>query len=222
MKKPIFIILLLSSSLNLMAQDVWSIAWLKPSPVHIGGKVMTVGNEFEDNERIEIQWISQDQVMKVVEKESLRCIVLSAKAFPQKKGGKLREYINVSRQLSTRRLEYRESVSRGEGIHYLGYEQDGKLKSLIPYEGMFMDELPKEIWLCYTNVNTGDKRVETRDFRALVDDLIITDELVRREMAGMDGDQEDYLSLMSQFLRAEFRDIPLTEEEIKTFITLKY
>lgn len=222
MKKTISIILLLSVFQNLMAQEVWSIAWLKPSPVHIGGKAMTVGNEFEDNERLEIQWTSQEQVMKVVEKESHRMLVLCAKSIPEKKTSKLKDYINVSRKLSTRNLAYKEERDAGRCFHYIAYEEKGEMKTLIPYDNMFMDELPEEIWLCYVDMDTREKRIETKDFRAFVDELLITDSLVRRQMSEIPYDEGMYLSLMSQFLDTPFKNIPLSVNEIRTYLTLKY
>ncbi len=222
MKNILSIIMLLFVSRTLVAQEVWSIAWLKPSPVHIGGKVMTVGNEFEDNGHIEIQWISQDQVMKVVEKESLRMLVLCAKGLPDKKTAKLKEYINVSRKLSTRNLAYKEGLDAGRCSHYIAYEENGEMKTLIPYDNMFMDELPEEIWLCYVDTDTHEVHVETKDFRAFVDDLLITDSLVKRQMSEMPYDEGMYLSLMSQFLDTSFRNIPLSVKEIQTYLTLKY
>ncbi|MBE6253752.1 MAG: hypothetical protein E7109_09625 [Bacteroidales bacterium] len=222
MKKILFSILLLSISPNLIAQEVWSIAWLKPSPVRIGGKVMTVGSEFEDNERIEIQWISQEQVMKVIEKESHRMLVLCAKGLPDKKTAKLKEYINVSRKLSTRNIAYTEGQEAGRCSHYIAYEENGEMKTLIPYDNMFMDELPEEIWLCYVATDTHEAHIETKDFRAFVDDLLITDSLVKRQMSETPYDEGMYLSLMSQFLDKPFRNIPLSVKEIQTYLTLKY
>ena len=211
---------MLAAWLNMSAQEVWQIAWLQPSPVHIGGKNLKVGDEFEDNARTRIRWSSDDQVMKVLEKESHRCLVICAKALPGRKGGKLREYIDVSQQLSTRSIAYRESADKGEAFHFIGFDKNGKTETLIPHEGMFMNNFPEEIWLCYVNTQTGEKRVETKDFRSLVRYLIITDDMVRRMM---DTDDEDsYLSLMSQFMNPEFRNIPLTKEEIQIYVTLKF
>lgn len=220
MKRVLLILSLLAAGLDLAAQEVWQIAWLQPSPILIGGKALKVGDEFKDNERAQVQWSSDDQVMKVLGKESHRCLVICAKALPGRKGGKLREYIDVSQQLSTRSLAYRESAGKGEAFHFIGFDKNGKTETLIPHEGMFMHNFPEEIWLCYVNTQTGVKRVETRDFRSLVRNLIITDDMVLRMMDT--GDEDSYLSLMSQFLNPEFRNIPLTKEEIQIYVTLKY
>lgn len=221
MKRVFLILCLLASALSLRAQEVWFIAWLQPSPVVIGGKALTEGDEFREDERTLVQWSSDDQVIKILEKESHRCLVISAKALPKQKGGRLREYIDVSRQLSTRTQAYMESVRKAESFHFIGYEKKGAMQTLVPYEGMFMNDLPEEIWLCYSNTRTGEKRVETKDFRSLVRNLIITDDMVRRMMGDLEDD-ESYQALITQFINPEFRNIPLSKKEIQTYITLKY
>ncbi len=220
MKRITFILTLFLIPLAAQAQGLWHIAWLKPSPVQIDGRPMQVGDEFRDGATVE--WSDNDQVIKAIETESRRCLVLSARALPENSGHRLRDYIDVCEKLSTRSRTYRESVSRGEGLHYLGFVQGGRTETLIPFEGMFMDELPQEIWLCYVNTDTGEKRVETRDFRALMDDLIVTDDMVCRIIADMGYDPESYLSLLSQFMEEKHRGIPLSTEEIHLYLTLKY
>lgn len=219
MKCRLIIFFLLITPL-LKAQEVWHISWLNPSPVQIEGRPMHEGDEF--TESASILWETEDQVMKVLGKSSRRCLVLSARATFPKKGTDIRDYIDVCQRLSTRNAAYREQAEEGVAFHFIGYEKDGSMKTLIPHENLFLDEMPEEIWLCYANTGSGQQRVETRDFRALVDDLIITDALVRRLMDQMGYDEDSYLSLMSQFMDVAHRGIPLTTEEINTYLTIKF
>lgn len=219
MKNRLIILFLLISPL-LKAQEVWHISWLNPSPVQIEGRPMHEGDEFAES--ASILWGTEDQVMKVLGKSSRRCLVLSAKAIYPQKGSGIRDYIDVCQRLSTRNAAYREQAEEGVAFHFIGYEKDGCMKTLIPREDLFLDEMPEEIWLCYANTGTGEQRVETRNFRALVDELIITDALVRRLMDQMGYDEDSYLSLMFQFMEPSHKDIPLTIEEINIYLTIKY
>lgn len=202
------------------AQDLMRISFLYPEPVTIDGKSLNKGDRFNNGD-VEIEWQSETQVMKVVNETSKRQFVLTAKAIPDATKGKMSDYLNVSNQLSTRNAAYAGNVKKGS-MHFVGYSDREGNHTFFPTKGMFMDELPKELWLCYYDAENKKNRIETRDFRSLVDDLIVTDALVRRLMIGMDDSSDTYLSLMSQFISKEFRDIPLTVQEIEIYVSLKY
>lgn len=202
------------------AQDeMYRILFLNPTPVGVDGNNMDVGSRFKKG--AELQWTSDNQVMKLVNESTSRQYVLTAKALPDTRKGHLSDYLNVSNQLSTRSAAYADDVKKGS-YHFVGYSDSKGNHTFVPTKGMFMDELPKELWLCYYDTERSKSRVETKDFRALVDDLIITDNLVRRLMIGMDDSDDTYLALMSQFISKEFRDIPLTVKEIEIYVSLKY
>jgi hypothetical protein len=62
-----------------------------------------------------------------------------------------------------------------------------------------------------------------------VDDLIITDQLVKRHISGVDyytGEfdtmKNDYMLMMHTYVDEDHRNIVCTYEDIKMFITLKY
>lgn len=206
---------------NISAQDVMRISFLNPQPVMVDSKPLCEGDHFMYGE-VEIAWQSETQVMKVVNEMSKRQFILSAKAIPDVTKGKLSDYLNVSNQLSTRSAAYADQTKKGS-FHFIGYTDNSGNHTLMLTKGMFMDELPREIWLCYYDAEHGRNRVETKDFRSLVDDLIITDALVHRLMAGMDDESSDsYLSLMAQFMSKKFRDITLSKEEIDIYVSLKY
>ena len=204
---------------SISAQETFRILFLNPAPVAVDGRDLNVGSRFQEG--VELQWQSDNQVMKIVNEKSSRQFVLTSKTIPDSRKGKLSDYLNVSNQLSTRSAAYADDVKQGS-MHYVGYTDRDGSHTFVPERGMFMDELPKELWLCYFDARTSKSRVETRDFRALVDDLIITDHLVRRLMIGMDDSDETYLALISQFISKEFRDIPLTVKEIEIYVSLKY
>lgn len=220
-KTAILLITIMLGICSVSAQDALRISFLNPQPVIVDGKRLNKGDSFNNGE-VEIEWLSENQVMKVVNERTKRQYVLSAKAIPNAAKGTLSDYLNVSNQLSTRSASYADNAKKGS-VHFLGYTESGSNHTLVPFKGMFMDELPKEIWLCYYDAEHDIKRVDTKDFRSLVDDLIITDALVRRLMAGMDDEQgESYILLMAQFLSKEYRDIPLSRQEIEIYVSLKY
>lgn len=210
---------LLISSGIIWAQDIWQIAYLSPSPVMIGGRSCKVGDDFKCNDSI--QWTDESQVMKVLDPKSRRCLVLVAKALEGKKERRVNDYINLSKQLATQSAAYAEDYGRGSG-HYIRYEDHGRIERIVPYEGMWMDEFPLQLDLCYYDAVNGTVRVETRDFRSFVDDLIITDDMVRRILSDMRGDEDDYLQLLGLYIDPLYRNIPLTIEEIRIYVSLKY
>lgn len=220
MRKTAFIIsaLLLCLS-NVSAQETFRILFLNPAPVGVDGQDLNVGSRFKEG--AELQWQSDNQVMKIVNETSSRQFVLTSKAIPDSRKGKLSDYLNVSNQLSTRSAAYADNVKKGSS-HFVGYTDSQGNHTFVPTKGMFMDELPKELWLCFYDAEHGKNRVETKDFRALVDDLIVTDSMVRRLMIGMEYSDDAYLTLMNQFISKEFRDIPLSVKEIEIYVSLKY
>ena len=203
------------------AQDLMRISYIDPSPVVINGKQLHKGDKFEYSDAV-IEWKSDDQVMKVVDEQTKRQYVLSAKALPGTKKGKITDYFNVNRQISTRNEEHADDIEKG-GFHFLGYSDNEGNHTVVPTKGMSIREMPKEIWLCYFDPDHGNNRVETKDFRSLVDNIKKTDALVRKKMNDVGNtDEDDYLILMSQYLSDDIKDIPLTKQELEIFVSLKY
>ena len=203
------------------AQDLMRISYLDPSPVVINGKQLQKGGKFEYSDAV-IEWQSDDQVMKVVDEKTKRQYLLSAKALPETKKGKISDYFNVSRQISTRNSDHANGIENG-GFHFLGYTDKEGNHTVVPTKDMSMRDMPKEIWLCFFDPDNGNNRLETKDFRSFVDDIKRTDVLVRKKMSDVGNtDEDDYLTLMSQYLSDEFKTIPLTTQELEIFVSLKY
>lgn len=214
----VFIVFGISSA---SAQDLMRISYLDPSPIVINGKQLQKGDRFKYGEAV-IEWQSDDQVMKVVDEKTKRQYLLSAKALPETKKGKLTDYFNVSRQISTRNSDHANGIEKG-GFHFLGYSDIEGNHTVVPTKGMSMREMPKEIWLCFFDPENGNNRLETKDFRSFVDDIKKTDVLVRKKMReGGNTDEEDYQMLMSQYLSDEYKTIPLTKQELEIYVSLKY
>ena len=206
---------------SVSAQDLMRISYLDPSPVVINGKQLQKGDIFEYSDAV-IEWRSDDQVMKVVDEKTKRQYILSAKALPETKKGKLTDYFNVSRQISTRTSDHANGIEKG-GFHFLGYSDDEGNHTVVPTKGMSLREMPKEIWLCFFDPENGNNRLETKDFRSLVDDIKKTDIIVRKKMNEVGNtDEDDYITLMFQYLPDEYKDIPLSKQELDIFVSLKY
>lgn len=212
------ILLLLLSAVS-YGQEVYRIVFLSREPITIDNTPKNTGDSFRSDSQIE--WSEDTQVMKVVEKSSRRQYVLAAKALSGRKSGLAGEYVMINKQLSTRSAAVKEASTGGE-FFYLGYEQAGTRKTLVPSCGMFMDELPQEVWLCRYSPATGRSTVVTEDFRSFQDDLLITDALVSRLMERMGEDEESRLCLMHMFADERFKDIDYTIEDLKLFLSLKY
>lgn len=217
------IVLLLAVSvlapLYAYSQDAYRIQWVSPSPITIDSRAKASGDTF--GEYSFISWNSDDQAMKVTEIATERSLWYSAKAIPEKREGSIHDYVLVARSLSVRNALYLEQ--KGEGARYfILYEKNGEKKELEPVYGMFMDELPRELWLCRFDPVKGSVELVTKDFRSFVDDLIVTDGMVRRILEEEVFDEQAYLALMHYYLEGEHRDIPFDMEDVNLFISLKY
>ena len=224
MKKTFkLVVLLLLGFCPALAQDLFRISYVDPSPVVINGKQLHKGDRFEYSDAV-VEWQSDDQVIKVVDEQTKRQYVLSAKFLPGTKKEKISAYFDVARQTATssRYAGHLDEIRKG-GFHFLGYSDNEGNHTVVPTKGMSMREMPKEIWLCFFNPENGNNRLETKDFRSFVDDIKKTDALVRKKMNDVGNtDEDDYLILMLQYLSDEFKDIPLTKQELDIFVSLKY
>ena len=220
MKKTILISFVLLCTCSVSAQDMMRISFLDPTPVVINGKKLQKGDKFKYSEAV-IEWQSEDQVMKVVDEETRRQYVLSAKALPENRKGKISDYFNVSRQISTRNVDYVADVKKG-GYHFIGYTDDDGNHTVVPTKGMSLKDMPEEIWLCFLDPEKGTNRLETKDFRSLVVNIKEADVSVRKMMSETDITSDDYHVLLLQSLPKEFKDIPLSKQEIEIYVSLKY
>ena len=82
--------------------------------------------------------------------------------------------------------------------------------------------------LTQTVTSETDVRL-TDDFRSFVDDLIITDHMVKQRLSQVvyrEGERElmkrDYMLMMYSYGDERFRDIRYTYDDLKMFLTLKY
>lgn len=218
MKRILFPLLLLYP-LAIHAQDLWHISWLNEEPVTIDSKALKTGDDFDSEQSI--VWKDENQVMKAMDVQTKRCLVLSARGLPGKTGGLLKDYVAVSKKLSTRSAATYEASMQGS-YHYLRYLTDDSYETLRLVPGIMLWDLPDKIELCYYDAVNDTLRTEAEDFRSVQDDLIITTALVLRLIDTGVFTEEEFLSLLYQFADDATRKTSLTFEEIKTIITIKY
>ena len=205
----------------------YKILSLSTETIKIGSEVKRKGDTFFSNEKI--HWVSDTQTMRVVDVETERSFVISSKAEEFLTRHTKSTYNGVVNSLITH-LKQRVSDERNGGYHYLCYSQeDGSLVKVRIEKDMFLDEYPRNLQLFYFNSERQEARLQTDDLRGLVDELIITDHMVKRQMSGLDyfkGEQgemtDDYMLLMNTYIDEKYTGVLLTYEDIKMLITLKY
>lgn len=221
--------LLLSLVFMLMLSDGevrYKIISLSSSDILIGSVRVAEGGEFDADE--EIYWENDSQVMRVIDTTTEEMFVLSKQIVEVKKKRSVGDYVGIGTALSSDMADLADLSACG-GYYYISYDDNGKMMKVELQSGMFMDEYPDQLLLYYFNPDTSSGELRTDDFRDFVDDLIITDDMVKRLMSGlcyMKGEEkvmrQDYMLMMHTYVDERFADIVYTYEDLKMFLTLKY
>ncbi len=207
-------------------QVKYRIVSLSTPDIMIGSQKMKKGDVFDSGEII--HWTDDVQVMRVIDVETEELILLSKTVQEVALGHDKADYKKIYTTLATNTIAMERSAQDG-GYHYITYK-DGALRKDVRLEsGMFMDEYPYKLTLWYHDpVKSVNVRL-TDDFRSFVDDLIITDHMVKQRLSQVDyheGEKElmkrDYMLMMYTYGDERFRGIRYTYEDLKMFLTLKY
>lgn len=192
----------------------------------IGSTRKVKGDVFCSNETI--QWINESQVMRVIDMDTEEELIMSKKILDVAERHTTADYRGLVSSLSTDLGKRASSLSVG-GYYYFTYGDAGTEMKVRVEKDMFLNEYPKKLALYYYNPETRSAEFLTADFRRFVDDLIITDQLVKRHISGVDyytGEfdtmKNDYMLMMHTYVDEDHRNIVCTYEDIKMFITLKY
>lgn len=192
----------------------------------IGSVRMVKGNTFDADQNI--HWENDTQVMRVVDVETEEMFVLSKQIMEVAKKRSMASYAGIGNALSTDMMALEQASASG-GYYYISFVDDGRPVKIRLEAGMFMDEYPDQLSLYYFNPQTSASELRTDDFRDFVDDLIITDDMVKRNMSGVDyfrGEEnvmkKDYMTMMHTYVDERFADIVYTYDDLKMFLTLKY
>lgn len=224
-KKLIFLLMLFLLYGN--ADVRYKIISISTENIKIGSEMKRKGDTFSSSEKI--YWVDDTQVMRVVDTETEESFVISAKVEEFARGHTTSTYENIEVLLMTDLIQNASDVVHG-GYHFFTYEQgDGKTGKVRIEKNMFLDEYPQKLQLFYYNPVTSKTELKTDDFRSLIDELIITDHMVKRQMSGLDYYQgelgemtSDYMLLMNSYIDEKYEGLILTYDDIKMFITLKY
>ena len=192
----------------------------------IGSTRKVRGDSFYSSEKI--HWVNESQVMRVIDMETEDEFIMSQKILDVAERHTKADYRGLVTSLSTDLLSKETSRSKG-GYYYFTYSDGGKERQVKVEKDMFMNGYPRKLALYYYNPETLGSEFLTADFRRFVDDLIITDQLVKRHISGVDyntGEERtmknDYMLMMHTYVDEDHRNIVCTYEDIKMFITLKY
>lgn len=192
----------------------------------IGSEKKAKGELFKSDDVI--HWENDAQVMRVMDVETEEIFVLSKKIANVASRHTKADYRGLVSSLSTDLQEIKTSNDNG-GYYYIKYSNNSETGEVRLTSGMFLDEFPQKLHLFYHNPTSSKEEFRTDDFRGFVDDLVITDFMVKRHMAGVDyfiGEEEvmkrDYMMMMRTYVDEKYRDIIYTYEDLKMFITLKY
>lgn len=207
-------------------QVKYRIVSLSTPDIMIGSQRMKKGDEFDSGEVI--HWTDNAQVMRVVDVETEDIILLSKTVQEVALGHDNSDYRKIYTTLATNAKAMAESVEKG-GYHYITFTDGGRGRTVRLESGLFMDEYPYDLTLWYHDpVKSADIRL-TDDFRSFVDDLIITDHMVKQRLSQVVYSEDeyglmvrDYMLMMYTYGDERFRDIRYTYEDLKMFLTLKY
>lgn len=199
---------------------------LSSETIIIGSEKKSKGDTFSSDQVI--RWESDSQVMRVIDQESQEIFVLTSRIADVSSRHTAADYVGLISDLSTDMMEIRESSARG-GYHYIVFTKNNRQQKVKLTKGMFMDEYPQKISLYYHDVVTAKNEFRTDDFRGFVDDLIITDNMVKRclmsteySIGEEDSVKNDYMILMNRYTAEKYRHIIYTYDDLKLFLTLKY
>ena len=207
-------------------QVKYRIVSLSTPDIMIGSQKMKKGDVFDSGETI--HWTDNVQVMRVIDVETEEVILLSKTVQEVALGHDDSDYKKIYITLATNSKAMAESAERG-GYHYITYADGRRNKKVRLERGLFMDEYPYDLTLWYHDpVKSADVRL-TDDFRSFVDDLIITDHMVKQRLSQVDyceGEDDlmrrDYMLMMYTYGDERFREIRYTYDDLKMFLTLKY
>lgn len=207
--------------------ELYKILSLSPDGVIIGGERKTKGDTFRSTEAI--QWTDDDQTMRVLDVETENMFLLCAKMQDVSTEHTGATYGGLVSALSTNIGKISEQKKKG-GYYFLTYmDKTDAIRSVKIEAGMFLNEYPDSLSLYFYDNETSESELMTDDMRRFVDDLIITDQMVKRHMGGLDyykGDEAvmvaDYMTMMRVYVSDSFRKIDYTYDDLKIFLTLKY
>lgn len=192
----------------------------------IGSTRKVKGDVFSSNETI--QWINESQVMRVIDMDTEEEFIMSQKILDVADRHTNADYRGLVSSLSTD-LGRKASDRNKGGYYYFTYSDGAGEAQVRVVKDMFLNEYPRKLALYYYNPETRSPEFLTDDFRRFVDDLIITDQLVKRHISGVDyyeGEYDtmknDYMLMMHTYVDEDHRNIVCAYEDIKMFITLKY
>lgn len=205
----------------------YKIISLSTETIRIGSEMKKKGDSFSASEKI--YWVDDTQVMRVIDTETEESFVISSKVEEFAREHTAGTYGGIDNLLMTN-LVQDASDARKDGYHFFTYDQeDDKTGKVRIEKNMFLDEYPQKLQLFHYNPVTSETELKTGDFRGLIDELIITDHMVKRLMSGLDyyqGEQDemrdDYMLLMNTFIDEKYEGVIFTYDDIKMFITLKY
>ena len=199
---------------------------LSSESIQIGNSILSKGDIFTSDD--EIHWANDSQVMRVMDSETEEIFLFSLNMADVANRQTAADYLGIISNLSTDMQEVMDANSNG-GYHYIRFSQNGKTQDVRLVRDMFMDEYPAKLSLYYHNPAKPQDELKTDDFRGFVDDLIITDNMVRRHLSAVDyynGEESivknDYMLMMHRYINTKYQNIVYSYEDLKLFLTLKY
>lgn len=206
--------------------DRYRIVSLSSADILIGTERKVRGDDFGGSETI--HWETDNQVMRVIDIETEEMFLFAKSVTDVTKKRSLADYRQIVSSLSTDMSAV--TTKKGDGgYYYISFMADGRESKVKLNRGMSMAEYPFDISLHFFNPKSGSDELLTTDFRDFLDDLIITDDMVKRQMSGVEyfkGEEkiakEDYMVLMHTYVDEEYSHIVYTYEDLKLFLTLRY
>lgn len=218
-------IILLLMALNNEPKQ-YRIISLSTETIQIGDEKLSKGDFFTSDK--EIHWENDSQVMRVMDADTEEIFLFSLNMADVSDRHTAADYMGIISNLSTDMQEMVDANNNG-GYHYICFTEEGKTKKVRLVHDMLMNEYPEKLSLYYHDPARSQDEFKTDDFRGFVDDLIITDNMVKRHLSAVDyysGEENtvknDYMLMMHTYVDNKYQNIVYSYEDLKLFLTLKY
>ena len=184
---------------------------LSTENILIGNERLSKGDFFTSDD--EIHWDNDSQVMRVMDAETEEIFLFSLNMADVANRHTAADYMGIISNLSTDMQEMVDANNNG-GYHYICFTEEGKTKKVCLVHDMLMNEYPEKLSLYYHDPARSQDEFKTDDFRGFVDDLIITDNMVKRHLSAVDyysGEENtvknDYMLMMHTYVDNKYQNI---------------
>ena len=141
----------------------FKIIYMTTPGITIGGKKMKVGSIFSDKDKIE--WTAERQAMKVMDTDTKKQSLIVAENYRQKGARNLSSYLKATKQLSTRKGAFLNTLEMGSGL-----EEEYYLLDTLEFKTRLKTDERSFFYCSYEyGDETINKRLNSEEGRLIID-----------------------------------------------------